>query len=141
MSPGRKIPAFRNTLKLRHSNDVPVFQLDTRFRIRSFLWEFKVALIKQEVVCVETPVESDSMVKVILELPDRVYLLETISIYFNEGELQTLCYTMGIDYEELGGAGKQEKVRELITYCERHGRVVELIEHCQRLRPNFEWKS
>ncbi|MFN2107592.1 MAG: hypothetical protein ACK2UJ_22130 [Candidatus Promineifilaceae bacterium] len=47
---------------------------------------------------------------------------------FNIEELQDLCFAMGIDYEELGGAGKSAKARELVLYMQRRGRLGELNE-------------
>jgi hypothetical protein len=53
----------------------------------------------------------------------------------DEAELYDLCFNMEIDYENLPGTGKANKVRELIRYCQRHNRYDELGETYQRLRP------
>jgi len=66
-------------------------------------------------------------------------LREAIETFLNDSELSTLCFDMNIDYENLPGEGKQAKVRELIAYCERSGRIQELLENCKGLRPNVQW--
>lgn len=63
-----------------------------------------------------------------------------LNSYFNDDELRDLCFTLGIDYENLGGDTKSEKVLELIQYCERHGRSDDLINTIQRYRPNVDWE-
>lgn len=62
----------------------------------------------------------------------RRFLLERFSI----SELKDLCWDLGIDYELLDGQGKRDKVRELIDYFRRRGRVSELVEAVKALRPN-----
>jgi hypothetical protein len=69
----------------------------------------------------------------------RKRLRENIDTYLNDSELATLCFDMNIDYESLPGEGKQTKIRELITYCERSGRIQELIQNCEGLRSNVQW--
>ena len=61
-------------------------------------------------------------------LPEYVTQLRQILVeYFDEGELKTLCFDLGIDYESLPGAGKANKARDLVAYVQRHGRLQELI--------------
>ena len=67
---------------------------------------------------------------------DRVQLREFLITHFNDNELRDLCFSLAIDYENLPGAGKADKARELVAYCERFGRTDELVEACRRLRPN-----
>jgi serine/threonine protein kinase len=67
----------------------------------------------------------------------RDKLRQWITAHFNDSELHTLCFDMNIDYGNLGGGGKADKVRELIAHCERHGRYDDLIEIYKRLRPQM----
>lgn len=71
--------------------------------------------------------------------PPRKRLRENMGAYLSESELATLCFDMGIDYESLGGEGKEARIRELIALCERNGRLEELLENCRALRPNAPW--
>lgn len=66
----------------------------------------------------------------------RAQLRRVLTVYFDESELRSLCFDLGIDYELLGGVDKQTKAVELITFCERRGRLLEVLAACHRLRPN-----
>jgi len=61
---------------------------------------------------------------------DLVKLRQNIDTYFNDGELNTLCFDMIIDYQDLPGNSKGDKVRELVAYCTRHGLENELVQSC-----------
>lgn len=64
-----------------------------------------------------------------------VELRQIVTDTFNLTELRTLCFDMGIDFENLYGEGKADKARELVAYCVRHGRAVDLATRCRELRP------
>lgn len=59
--------------------------------------------------------------------------------YFNESEIQNLCFDLGIDFDILTGRGKGDKARELIAYCHRHQRLKGLVEKCAEIRPRISW--
>ncbi len=59
--------------------------------------------------------------------------------YFDDDELATLCFQMGIDYRHLRGEGKIAKARELILFMHRRGRIGELASMCRNERPNAQW--
>lgn len=61
--------------------------------------------------------------------------------YFNESELRDLCFQLEIDHETLGGEGHTDKARELVTYCERRGRLPDLWAACRKARPNAPWNT
>ena len=46
---------------------------------------------------------------------------------------------LSIDFDNLRGEAKVDKIRELIIFVERNGRLRELIEICRRKRPNAVW--
>ncbi|MCP4518188.1 MAG: hypothetical protein GY824_23525, partial [Delftia sp.] len=60
---------------------------------------------------------------------------------FDKEELLTLCFDLGVDYDDLRGEGKTNKARALITFLERRGQLAELIKTCSRQRPNVVWKG
>lgn len=68
-------------------------------------------------------------------------LHRNIADHFNLSELQSLCFDLDIDYENLGGANKIDKIRELITYLQRRGNLDELVVYCTQLRPNVGWRE
>jgi hypothetical protein len=55
---------------------------------------------------------------------------------FDTNELHTLCFDMNIDLESLPGDGKSAKVRELLAFLERRGRIAELVGTIRELRPD-----
>lgn len=63
-------------------------------------------------------------------------LRTALSNLFSTGELRTLCFDLGIDYEDLEGAGKSGKALALVQYGQRHGRYDELVYRVQQLRPH-----
>ncbi len=65
----------------------------------------------------------------------RLYLTVEEQFQFNESELQDLCFRLGVDYENLGGAGKAARAQALISYLHRRGRVGELMEVVKEMRP------
>lgn len=68
-------------------------------------------------------------------------LHELIRSSFNEEEVKDLCYELGVDYEDLPALGKAGKVRELIVYCQKNGRISPLLTACQTARPHVEWPN
>jgi hypothetical protein len=68
-----------------------------------------------------------------------IRLRELLITRFNEGELRTFCFDLGIDYDDLPGAGKSDKARELVSYCARHTRLADLLAHGRQVRPDVSW--
>ena len=64
-----------------------------------------------------------------------------IAQHFDEDELRTLCLLLDIDYESLGGAGKRARAERLVGYLDRRGRVDELLEKLDQLRPRVAWPT
>jgi len=75
--------------------------------------------------------------------PRRRYLtrLRQILVTHFEGELRTLCFDLGVDYDDLRETGKANKARELVEYLERRNRIPELVELGKRLRPSVSWEE
>jgi hypothetical protein len=66
---------------------------------------------------------------------DRSELLRYLVKHYSLEELQTICFDLGVDYDNLGGSGKSGKARELIQYLERRGRLDELATVLREDRP------
>ena len=79
---------------------------------------------------------TEESTKGILTKERRIELRRILDELFNMGELRGLCFDMHIDFEELAGATKPEKVIALIEFCERRGRISELETKVYTLRPN-----
>lgn len=74
----------------------------------------------------------------------RAYLSQLRQILaerFDLGELRTLCFDLGIDYDDLPGEGKANKARELVAYLNRHDRIPELLRAGEQLRPDISWSD
>jgi hypothetical protein len=56
--------------------------------------------------------------------------------HFNEEELRSLCFNLSVEYDNLPVSGRQARIRELITYLQRRGRIGDLVETYHRLRPS-----
>ncbi len=70
---------------------------------------------------------------------DLLRLQTNLSDTFNLQELRQLAqYELRIDYETFADT-KPVFIMELLTYMQRRGRLYELAEVCQRLRPNVVW--
>ena len=59
--------------------------------------------------------------------------------YFSRGELNTLAFDLGIDYQNIPGETKQERARELVLYCQRNGLLDGLLAEARRQRPHVDW--
>lgn len=68
---------------------------------------------------------------------DRDALRRIIVETFDYNEVRDLCFDLHIDYESVPGRNKSAKVRDLIIYLERRGRIDELVTYIQRKRPQI----
>lgn len=73
-----------------------------------------------------------------LSMKNSSRLHRNLALLFGLEELKTLCFDLGMDYENFP-ALKDSFTRELVIYCKRNGRLNELIEQCKKLRPLNEW--
>ena len=68
-----------------------------------------------------------------------VSLRQILTERFNDDELRSLCFDLGVDYDNLGGEGKAGKARELVAYLERRGDIPKLVEAVRQARPGISW--
>jgi len=71
---------------------------------------------------------------------DPVHLRQVLTQYYSEGELRTMCFDMGIDYESIGGRGKSEKVVELVAFAQRNNRLDNFAAYVRQTRPFIQLK-
>ena len=71
---------------------------------------------------------------------DPIHLRQVLTEHYDLGELHTLCFDLGIDYEEIGGSGKTEKVVELVAFAQRHNRLDDIAAYVRRTRPTVPLK-
>lgn len=67
---------------------------------------------------------------------DRVALRKALIDHFRLEELKTLCFGLGVDFENIAGESKSGKALELVQYFERRGRLEQLAAKIREERPN-----
>lgn len=73
------------------------------------------------------------------------WLRETLGDRFSTGDLRTLCFDLdtlpglNVDYDDLAGGGKADKVVSLIRYLEDRERIADLVKVGRELRPDIPW--
>lgn len=70
---------------------------------------------------------------------DKVKLLDLMDKTFSLGELKTLCFQIGVDFDNIDGTNKHDKIRELIKYCARRNILQRLLSQCQKEREKVDW--
>ncbi len=68
-------------------------------------------------------------------------LLQAVTDHFDEQELKSLCFDLGIDFDALRGDGKTAKARELIAFIVRRGQHEELLQVLKKERPKVGWEN
>lgn len=70
----------------------------------------------------------------------RLALRQILWDHFNLSELQDLCLELAIDFENLPGSAKADKIRELILYGERYGLSEAILQAAYGARPHANWQ-
>lgn len=68
------------------------------------------------------------------DIIDPVALRQALVNYFDLEELRTLCFDLGVDFDDLKGSGKGAKARELVQYWQHQGNLLPLVEAIHRQR-------
>lgn len=71
----------------------------------------------------------------------RTALRQLLITHFDEGELRALCFDLNVEYDDLPGEGRANRVVGLIRYLERRGRIPELVATGTRQRPDVPWET
>lgn len=69
---------------------------------------------------------------------DRTALRRLLAERFDDEELRTLCFDLGVDYEDLAGGTHEARARELVLYLGRRQALPQLIAYLRRTRPDIE---
>ena len=80
------------------------------------------------------PASASSMSSNVIDATDLVALRKLLVTRYNLEEIRTLCSDVGVDYDNLGGEGKEAKARELIAYLRRRNKLDDLIRYLQESR-------
>ena len=68
--------------------------------------------------------------------PDATQLHPFIVDHFSLDELKTLCFNLGVEFDDLGGDTRQGKARELVKAMQRQTRLDHLAAHLSLARPD-----
>lgn len=71
-----------------------------------------------------------------VQLRLRTALLDVLSQRFDEGELETLCFNTGVEYEDLPAQGRKNKARELVRHFDNRNRLPDLVQAIESQRPD-----
>lgn len=85
----------------------------------------------------------DSIAEIYPELGLGVeYLLlhTKIADHFSQDELEILCPSLGLKFDDLPGDTRQSKSLELVMACKRSKQMDSLIEVLQEARPEIDWQ-
>ncbi|MFO7662190.1 MAG: AAA-like domain-containing protein [Chloroflexota bacterium] len=74
-----------------------------------------------------------------LPLRYRTQLTNQINDYFSVGELKTLCFELGIVYDDLVGPTKTNIIEDLVGRFQRFGEIPRLVSLCQSKRSHLVW--
>ncbi|MBE2225037.1 MAG: hypothetical protein IAF02_26090, partial [Anaerolineae bacterium] len=61
---------------------------------------------------------------------------DALNSYFSLGEINTLCFDLGIPYEEIKREGKMNTITSLIEYTGRTNQTGQLIAYINKARPH-----
>jgi hypothetical protein len=73
--------------------------------------------------------------------PDVRTLRQILLQRCNDEDLRDFCFLLNIEYEDLSGAGRAGKSRELLRELARRNRLADLVDLLQRERPDIDWSS
>lgn len=68
-------------------------------------------------------------------------LRDNISRFFNEEGVRLLCFDLDVDFDEVSGKRKTEKIQDLLTLLNQQGRLTPLLIQLKNYRPNINWES
>lgn len=66
-------------------------------------------------------------------------LVKKIERSFDNEELDELCFSLHINYQNLAGSTLRSKVIALVKHCARHNLLDELLRACRVMRPRETW--
>ena len=81
------------------------------------------------------PVEDPTWPAPAVERDALLALRHALNQGFGEEDLRDLAFELAIDYDDLPGATRKAKARELVLHCRRHERLAELRQAILQQRP------
>lgn len=69
----------------------------------------------------------------------RQQLHAQMHVHLDINDLHNLCFDLGVDFDDLGGGGKDGRIRELILLAVQRGMMDELLGRLAEIRPKVIW--
>lgn len=79
-----------------------------------------------------------------IHFEDRRYLValrRKMVLSLSDGELRTIAFDVGADYDNLDGENKADKARELVACLARQKQIPALLEALENLRGDVDWRG
>lgn len=73
--------------------------------------------------------------------PNLKKILPLIINSFNLDDFRTLCFNLGVKYDEIGGRTLSGKARELLLFLEHHEEIPKLLHALENMRPKTDWRG
>lgn len=101
------------------------------FRLNGTITAFWIRLYAGKIVLNGRNGATDALQE---DIVDPVALRRALVNYFDMEELRTLCFDLGVDFDELKGSGKGAKARELVAFWQHQGDLTPLLTAIRKER-------
>lgn len=132
------------------SDDLDV--LMNAFQVNSLVVRYGIGNIEWQVICCRADALDLTPDPTVLSCSDdgsgdispsrrdlMVELRKILSDRFNLSDLRTLCFDMGVDFDNIGGETKDDKICAFLEDASRHRRIPLLITTGRELRKDVTW--
>ena len=75
------------------------------------------------------------------EMIDSAKLRQNIEAHFDKGDMEVLCHDVHLPYGNLSRPREDTTALQIVNYCKKHGRLLELLDYCQRKHSHVDWQS
>ena len=96
-------------------------------------------LIESNFGATAQPQVQAAQIRELLTKLDAGTLSKLMSDYFSDAEIQLLCPALDVDYENIAGDGKRDRILKLIQHLDRRSYRERLIDAILKERPNVDW--
>lgn len=77
-----------------------------------------------------------------IQLRYQRQLKQLLTRHFSMEEIRSLCFDLGVDFDELAGGSKTSKIEALLSrYQSRNGWMGQLVEQGKAVRPDLDWSN
>lgn len=76
-----------------------------------------------------------------MRLRQRQLLHMQMRTHLDDSELKQLCFDLGVDHENLGTGGKDDRIRELILMAIQRQFAEKMLARLADIRPRVNWPN